>query len=47
MNYIGKGVLNSHLQSNPDLFYIQNCFITNRVIKKMCYNKPCYNKTML
>ena len=32
--YIGKGVLNSHLVSNPDLCCIQNHVIMNRVIKR-------------
>ena len=34
IGYIGKGVLNSHLGSNPDLCYIQNHVITNCVIKR-------------
>ena len=37
---IGKGVLNSHLGSNPDPCYIQNRVITNRVIKRLkCISK--------
>ena len=32
--YIGKGILNSHLGSNSDPYYIQNRVITNRVIKR-------------
>ena len=32
--YIGKGVLDSNLGSNPDPCYIQNCDILNRVIKR-------------
>ena len=34
IDYIGKGVLNSHLGANSDPWYIQNCVITNRVIKR-------------
>ena len=35
IGYIGKGVLNSHLGSNPDPCYIQNRVITNRAIKRL------------
>ena len=39
IDYIRKGVLNSHLGSNPDPCYIQNYVITNRVIKRFgCSN---------
>ena len=39
IGYIGKGVLNSHLGSNPDPCCIQNRVITNRVIKRLrCTN---------
>ena len=31
---IGKGVINSHLGSNPDPCYIQNCVIMNCVVKR-------------
>ena len=34
IDYIRKGVLNSHLGSNPNPCYIQNRVITNRVIKR-------------
>ena len=34
IGYIGKGILNSHLGSIPDPCGIQNCVITNRVIKR-------------
>ena len=35
IGYIGKGVLNSSLGSNPDPCCIQNRVITNRVIKRL------------
>ena len=35
IGYIGKGVLNSNLGSNPDPCCIQNRVITNRVIKRL------------
>ena len=34
IDYIGEGVLSSHLGSNPDPCYIQNRVITNHVIKR-------------
>ena len=34
IGYIGKWVINSHLGSNPNLCYIQNRVIMNRVIKR-------------
>ena len=34
IGYIVKGVLNSHLESNPDQCYIQNRVITNRVVRR-------------
>ena len=40
IDYIGKGVLNNHLGSNPDPCYIQNHVITNCVIKRLrCSSK--------
>ena len=43
--YIGKGVLNHHLRSNPDPCYIQNRVKINRVVKRFrciyfIYSKP-------
>ena len=42
IGYIGKGVLNSHLGSNPDPYYIQNCVIKRfrctTVLKNMLSN---------
>ena len=39
IGYMRKGVLNSHLESNPDPCCIQNCVIMNRVIKTFrCIN---------
>ena len=35
IDYMGKGVLSSHLGSNPDPCCIQNRFIMNRVIKRL------------
>ena len=35
IDYIGKGVLNGDLESNSDQCCIQNCVITNRVIKRL------------
>ena len=34
IDYIGKGIFNSHLGSNSFPCYIQNCVLTNRVIKR-------------
>ena len=36
--YIGKGVLNRHLGSSPDLCSTQNCVEMNRIIKSSRYN---------
>ena len=37
-----KMSLNSHLGSNPDPCYIQNCVIMNHVIKRFrCKNDKC------
>ena len=45
IDYIRKGVWNSHLGSNPNPCYIQNRVITNRVIKRFrCISLMQHNK---
>ena len=48
LDYIGKRILNSHLGSCSDLYYIQNCVIMKCVTKRFrCTYKQLYRTTLM
>ena len=54
IGHTGKEVSDAHIVSNSELFYIQNCVVMNRVMKRLrCIKKvyiifeSCHEKTCL